>query len=164
MLTTLTKAQIQHMVDRFLCWKLPENFKPDAGISFKATFNEHTARPMKHEPSGTNLLDATQADAMVRHMADEMPSNPDFRWLIEAPGQKYLAVQRLNMSDNFEWTADHDKALAFRSQKQADALMMAVRQIDRELHERRASTGAFSLFSFETALGNARPVEHGWMP
>ena len=38
----------------------------------------------------------------------------DFRWLIEAPGQKYLAVQRLNASAHFEWTADHNKALAFR--------------------------------------------------
>ncbi|MBA2525934.1 MAG: hypothetical protein H0V18_09160 [Pyrinomonadaceae bacterium] len=130
---SLTKEQIKHLVDRFLSWKLPENFNPDA-------------------------------DAMIRHMADGMPSNPDFRWLIEAPGQKYLAVQRLKMSDNFEWTADHNKALALRSQEQADALMMAVRQIDRELHERRASTGTFSLFSFETALGNAKAVEHGWMP
>ncbi len=25
---------------------------------------------MKHEPSGTNLFDATQADAMVRHMIE----------------------------------------------------------------------------------------------
>jgi hypothetical protein len=28
---------------------------------------------MKHEPSGTNLFDATQADAMVRYMIDGMP-------------------------------------------------------------------------------------------
>lgn len=79
----------------------------------------------------------------------------DFRWLIEAPGPKYLAVQRLSGSDNFEWTSDHDKALAFRSQDQAEALMMAVRQIDRGFCK-----GA--LFGFEASLGNARPVEHGW--
>jgi hypothetical protein len=65
--------QIAHMVNRFLAWKLPENFRPDAGISFKATFNEHTPYPMKHEPTGTNLLDATQAEVMVRHMVDGMP-------------------------------------------------------------------------------------------
>lgn len=69
----MTEAQIKHMVDRFLGWKLPESFNPDGGISFKKTFNEHTAHPMKHEPSGTNLLDANQAEAMVRYMIDGMP-------------------------------------------------------------------------------------------
>lgn len=69
----MTPDQIKHMVDRFLSWKLPENFRPDGGINFKAAFNEHTDYPMRHEPSGTNLLDATQADAMVRHMIDGMP-------------------------------------------------------------------------------------------
>jgi hypothetical protein len=152
----LSKSQIKHMVDRFLGWKLPENFAPDAGISFKPAFNEHTAHPSKHEPSGTNLFDATQADAMVRYMVEEIPSNPDFRWLIEAPGTRYLAVQRLHMSDNFEWTTDHDRALAFRSKEQADALMMAVRQMDR-------TYAAGALFAFEITLGNAAAVEHGWM-
>ena len=71
----MSKAQIKHMVDRFLGWKLPENFNPDGGISFKATFNEHTAHPMKHQPSGTNLFDATQADAMVRYMVEGMPAD-----------------------------------------------------------------------------------------
>lgn len=70
----MTDAQIKHMVDRFLRWKLPENFSPDGGISFKPTFNEHTARPMRSEPVGTNLLDATQAEAMVRHMVEDLPS------------------------------------------------------------------------------------------
>lgn len=68
--TRVREALIKHMVDRFLGWKLPENFSPDAGISFKTTFNEHTAHPMKHEPSGTNLFDATQADAMIRYMLE----------------------------------------------------------------------------------------------
>jgi hypothetical protein len=66
----MTEDQINHMVSRFLSWKLPENFRPDAGISFKADFNENTDYPMKHEPTGTNLFDATQADAMVRHMLE----------------------------------------------------------------------------------------------
>lgn len=71
----MTEAQIKYMVDRFLAWKLPNNFNPDGGVSFKKTFNEHTAHPMQHEPVGTNLLDATQADAMVRHMIDGMPTS-----------------------------------------------------------------------------------------
>lgn len=69
----MTDEQIKHMVNRFLCWKLPADFSPDAGISFKKTFNEHTAHPMKHEPVGTNLFDANQADAMVRHMIEGLP-------------------------------------------------------------------------------------------
>lgn len=60
----MTEAQIKHMVDRFLGWKLPrDNFNPDCGISFDK----------KHEPSGTNLLNAQQADAMVRYMIDGLP-------------------------------------------------------------------------------------------
>ena len=68
---TLTEDQIKYMVDRFLAWRLPHNFNPDAGISY--------VRPNYHPsidatPMGTNLLDATQAEAMVRHMIDGMPS------------------------------------------------------------------------------------------
>lgn len=74
----MTDDQIKHMVDRFLMWKLPENFSPDAGISFEPEFNkEWMAKqgkpPMRHEPIGTNLLDARQAEAMVRHMVEGMP-------------------------------------------------------------------------------------------
>lgn len=69
----MTDDQIKYMVNRFLSWKLPESFNPDGGVSFKKMFNEHTAYPMKHEPSGTNLFDATQTDAMVRHMIEGIP-------------------------------------------------------------------------------------------
>lgn len=69
----MTDDQIKHMVNRFLCWKLPENFNPDGGISFKAAFNENTAHPMRHEPSGTNLFGWNQAEAMVHHMIEGMP-------------------------------------------------------------------------------------------
>lgn len=70
----LSPAQIKHMVDRFLGWKLPENFQPDAGISFKPTFNDDQPfGPMRHNPSGTNLFDATQAAEMVRFMTEGLP-------------------------------------------------------------------------------------------
>lgn len=67
--------QIKHMVDRFLGWKLPrDTFNPDCGISFdKKPYNAHTAHPALYEPSGTNLFDATQADAMVRYMTEGLP-------------------------------------------------------------------------------------------
>jgi hypothetical protein len=73
----MTDEQIKHMVSRFLGWRLPKDFNPDAGISFKAEFNEHTAYPMKHDPTGTNLFDGEQAEAMVRHMVKGLPDLPD---------------------------------------------------------------------------------------
>lgn len=66
----MNDEQIKAMVLRFLQWRLPADFAPDGGISFKATFNEHTAHPMRHEPVGTNLFNAVQAEAMVRHMLE----------------------------------------------------------------------------------------------
>lgn len=65
----MTEAQIKHMVSRFLGWTLPANFNPDAGISY-----QRPNYPVSHPgPSGTNLLDATQAEAMVRHMIAGLP-------------------------------------------------------------------------------------------
>ena len=61
-------APVDHMVQRFLSWRLPEDFNPDNGISFKPTFNDHMDPPMRCNPTGTNLFDARQAEAMVRHM------------------------------------------------------------------------------------------------
>lgn len=73
----MNKEQIKHMVDRFLAWKLPrDTFNPDCGISFdKGPVNAHTAHPSLYEPTGTNLFDAGQADAMVRHMIEGLPSD-----------------------------------------------------------------------------------------
>lgn len=66
----MEKKPIDVMVDRFLGWKLPEDFAPDGGISFKRDYNEHTAHPMKHEPIGTNLLTANQAKEMLEYVLD----------------------------------------------------------------------------------------------
>lgn len=72
----INDEQIEYMVQRFLGWRLPENFNPDAGISFKRTFNEHTDHPMKSEPTGTNLFDYGQAKEMIRYLIDGMPAAP----------------------------------------------------------------------------------------
>jgi hypothetical protein len=74
----MTEDQIKYMVEKFLSWHLPEDFSPDAGISFKRDYNEHTPFPMKHQPTGTNLFDYTQTEAMIRHMIDGLPApEPD---------------------------------------------------------------------------------------
>lgn len=64
---------INQMVNRFLGWKLPENFMPDGSISFEPELNkEYLAKqgkpPMRNEPSGTNLFDAIQAKEMIRYI------------------------------------------------------------------------------------------------
>jgi hypothetical protein len=64
------EEHIQNMVYRFLSWKLPDDFRPDAGISFTPDYNVGTDFPMKHKPTGTNLFSYTQAEAMVRHMLE----------------------------------------------------------------------------------------------
>jgi len=64
----LSDDQIKHMVDRFLMWTLPSGFHPDNGISFVPP-----SHPNHLWPVGTNLFDAKQADAMVRHMLAGLP-------------------------------------------------------------------------------------------
>ncbi len=66
----MTEDQIKHMVDRFLGWELPRNFSPDGGVRY--TPHWPAKMPM---PSGTNLFDATQADAMVRYMVEGLPDD-----------------------------------------------------------------------------------------
>lgn len=70
----MTEDQIKHMVNRFLGWKLPENFNPDGGVSFQKTHSEQgPLGPQKYEPIGTNVFDAVQTDAMVRYMLNGLP-------------------------------------------------------------------------------------------
>lgn len=64
------KALVKLMVDRFLAWCLPESFNPDGGIKFEPIANKGSAHEYRHRPVGTNLLDATQAEAMIRHLID----------------------------------------------------------------------------------------------
>lgn len=93
----MTPHQIKHMVSRFLQWKLPESFNPDGGISFQREFNTHTAFPSKHEPVGTNLLDAMQAEAMVHHMLDGLPPSDAVTIVAKVDASEALAtIQEAN--------------------------------------------------------------------
>jgi len=68
----MNDEQIKRMVNRFLAWKLPADFAPDNGISFEPISNAGSHHEYRREPVGTNLLTATQAEEMVRHMLDGM--------------------------------------------------------------------------------------------
>lgn len=56
----------KQMVNRFLGWKLPEDFQPDAGISYKKPENPHP------RPVGTNLFTATQAEEMLDYVLSDL--------------------------------------------------------------------------------------------
>lgn len=66
----MTDEQIKHMAERFLSWRLPENFNPDDGINFEPVANKGSKFEYRRKPTGTNLFDYTQAEAMVRHMIE----------------------------------------------------------------------------------------------
>ena len=69
----LTDAQIKYMANRFLGWPVPKDFNPDAYISFQPS--EHQKSGGHSWPVGTNLLDATQAEAMVRYLVADLPES-----------------------------------------------------------------------------------------
>lgn len=69
----MTDEEIKHMTNRFLAWRLPEPFRPDAGISYTRGNFPPT---MDVHPVGTNLFDYNQAEAMVRHMVEGLDDIP----------------------------------------------------------------------------------------
>lgn len=71
----MTEEQIEHMANRFLNWKLPDNFNPDGGVSFEKIGSKGTPHEFKREPTGTNLWGWSDAVDMVRHMIDGLPSS-----------------------------------------------------------------------------------------
>ena len=64
-----TDDLVKEMTNRFLSWKLPKDFSPDAGI----TFDRRNSYESPHWPIGTNLLTAEQAEEMIRHMLNLKP-------------------------------------------------------------------------------------------
>lgn len=65
----MKKTKIDKMVDRFLSWKLPDDFNPDGGILFTKDLERTTEDP--HWPIGTNLFTAEQARGMIEYMLGE---------------------------------------------------------------------------------------------
>lgn len=72
----MTEEQIKHMTNRFLGWKLPDNFNPDGGIKFEPIGNQGTEYEYRHTPSGTNLFDYTTASAMIKYLVEGLPETP----------------------------------------------------------------------------------------
>lgn len=100
------------------------------------------------EGSGHPNTLCARAAVAIRQLVNECNR---WAWLIEAPGQRYLAVRKLSGLHDFTWTQDHNKALQFKSEEQADLMMYALRDMNR------------ALFGFDVTLGPARAIEHAWM-
>ena len=83
--------QIKHMVDRFLSWRLPDNFRPDVDC-LRSGGDADSDYAYTRKPTGTNLLDATQAEAMVRHMLDGLPASRDRGELVAADTTAMLTI------------------------------------------------------------------------
>ena len=62
------KLVIEEIVQRFLSWKLPKDFCPDGGISFKPGNSQQDTYENSGWPVGTNLFDARQAKEMIMHI------------------------------------------------------------------------------------------------
>lgn len=65
-------SNIENMVNRFLAWRLPADFSPDGGISFKreSDYEHPQFGRTKFDPTGTNLLTAEQAKAMFEYVLE----------------------------------------------------------------------------------------------
>ena len=92
----MTDDQIKYMANRFLGWRLPADFHPDNGISYQ---RPNYAPEVDATPVGTNLFTATQAEAMVRHMAEGMPLSTAI---------SDIANERQRQIDLLGWTPEHD--------------------------------------------------------
>jgi hypothetical protein len=105
---------IAAMVNRFLAWRLPEHFRPDAGISFTPDYNQHTPWPAKHEPVGTNLFTADQAREMFEHCLPPLHSAiPPKEGQIEQDAARYRwlrehALPKLQNGPELRWLLPRD--------------------------------------------------------
>lgn len=61
---TAPKEVLDALVNRFLCWRVPDDFAPDSGISFDPGPTQHLPHCW---PTGTCLLTAAQAKTMFEH-------------------------------------------------------------------------------------------------
>lgn len=100
--TTMNDAQITHMLDRFLAWRLPKDFRPDNGISYK---RPNYSPDVDATPTGTNLFDAEQARTMIRHMVEGMsaPPIPEREKVLEALKE---AKSMLAGGTDYSWTEE----------------------------------------------------------
>lgn len=76
MVALMTSPNIKECVNRFLGWKLPDDFNPDCGIKFEKPYSDNQI----YKPTGTNLFNAEQAKSMFEYVlagaTSELFQNP----------------------------------------------------------------------------------------
>lgn len=95
-------ALTDKMGNRFLGWRLPEDFAPDCGIAFsrQSAYVHPEYGPTIYKPTGTNLFTADQAKAMFLEVAGPVIKNLEdelARYKAEPPEDtvaNQLAIQR----------------------------------------------------------------------
>lgn len=157
----MTEEQIKEMARRFLQWKLPDDFHPDGGISFKAAFNEHTAHPARHEPVGTNLLTFAQAVEMVRHMVAALEAQPAqepvAHWYTGPTEEQATAALRAKLAEverEREWWSSNQVGATDLLNTMANALTrqahaLAAETVKREAMEAELRSVEIDLFEAE---------------
>ena len=156
--------QIKHMVNRFLSWRLPENFNPDDGISFEPISSKGTPYETRRTPIGTNLFDAMQAEAMVRYMVDGIDEHftrpsaeqlaavgEDARprdWWKPDPEDPFWMLE----AEDGEWLKNADSLLGTRDASKAIRLPT---EQDAYNHPARMTAGS--------KWWAAKPTEHTWI-
>lgn len=101
---------MEALVNRFLGWKLPKTFGPDAGITFKPsngmTREEAYERP-GWWPIGTNLLNAEEAKQMLEHLL----GTPTRTWVVAKQHPDRAEVSMFTTT--YEGTAKEYEALGW---------------------------------------------------
>lgn len=92
---TAPSIDIDAAVTRFLSWRLPDDFAPDCYI----WFDKISALNAGTMPTGTNLLHAGQARAMLEHVLFATSSNVDSS--IPAYQQRVIDEKR-NLDENIK--------------------------------------------------------------
>lgn len=137
-MTTDNVALVRTMAERFLSWKLPENFNPDGGIKFDRVVNLGTLHQYYHEPTGTNLLDFTQAKQMIEYLLAGLDLTTPHPKPLDPPAQDEVVLDALRdaywagaMAVHNAWVNDlgqNDPDFGEAASDYAQAAITALRQ------------------------------------
>lgn len=96
---------VKRLVERFLTWRLPEDFNPDGGIYFQKTYNDGSG---KFEPVGTNLFNYQQAKEMILYILKGLPEEkPVMVSVAESKGKDTYSIATNEGDRTFlNWIAD----------------------------------------------------------
>lgn len=87
-----TKSAMKQAVERFLGWRLPQDFAPDCGISFDGRKDDEWNKN-KTWPTGTNLFTAEQAKQMLEYVLSAIPTaEPAEKRLLTREQLKAVAI------------------------------------------------------------------------